>query len=115
MKLFAFVGTEISPETAFATFSDPEASYSFSLTIHKNDTKLEVMVGDQSCYRSNEVAVDLYRHYLVATLPGGTIDSIDGEDVYEIHFRIEGSEHAELVTTLALLLQGRGRLNVWER
>ena len=113
MKLFTYVAVQVEAGMSFATFHDPEALYGFSLTLCDPDSALEIMVADQSCYYSDAISVDLYRHYFVARMPQGTIDACDGEDDYEIHFRVDDMKYHELTSALTHLLNGRGALRIF--
>lgn len=115
IELFTYVAVSLDPSLTFATFHDPEALYSVTLTLADNGDgfDFEFMVADQSCYAPGTLAVELHRHWMRVTLPPGTIDAADGgDDVYEVHFRIDDAEHAELGEALAHMLRGRGTLQV---
>ena len=102
----------------FVTFHDPEAGYGVSMTLGNEGSTFETfefMVADQSCYQPAALEVELHRHWLHLSLPPGTIGAADGgEDVYEIHFRIDDEHHAALAKSLEYLLRRRGTVRILE-
>ena len=97
----------------FVSFYDQQKSYGFTISRHPDDTEIVIMVADQSCYRPDEIFVHLWPGCLHATLPAGTIDSVDGgEDTFKIEYDCSDDEYPKMVGVMKQLFTGKSGLRI---
>ena len=100
MKLNTGVGISDDDGFHFVSFYDQEQGYGLTLTRNEGETAVEVMVADQSAYRPDGFKVRLAPGTLTLWLPQGTVDTVDGEDFYEVEYTLDEISYPELADAL---------------